>query len=117
MNNSIIVVNAEDINKMICKYIKFWHEKYENLDNRNILSDYNTEIKTIGEYRDDIKDVVSELVLVNTEMWHEQDKIRSDDPDKLLNAIKNISPLNQHRNDLIEEIDEIVCHYVKEDVG
>jgi hypothetical protein len=41
-------------------------------------------------------------------MWHEEDKIRSEKDDVVLRAIRNVNPLNQHRNDLIEEIDEII---------
>lgn len=41
-------------------------------------------------------------------MWHEEDKVRSDTDEVVLKAIRNINPLNQHRNDLIEEIDEIM---------
>jgi hypothetical protein len=40
-------------------------------------------------------------------MWNEEDKIRSAKDDVVLKDIRNVNPLNQHRNDLIEEIDEI----------
>ena len=61
-----------------------------------------------------MKTVVRELVITNTEMWHEEDKVRSDKDDVVLKAIRNINPLNQHRNDLIEEVDEIITEQAGE---
>ena len=62
----------------------------------------------MDDHRDDLYQVIKELVITNTEMWHEEDKVRSHRDEVVLKAIRNINPLNQHRNDLIEEIDEIM---------
>ena len=55
----------------------------------------------------------SRNLLILIEMWHEEDKVRSADDQTVLKAIRNINPLNQHRNDLIEEVDEIVIEEEK----
>ena len=67
----------------------------------------------MNKHRDDIVEVIKELVDTNCEMWHEEDKVRSADDQTVLKAIRNINPLNQHRNDLIEEVDEIVIEKEK----
>lgn len=56
--------------------------------------------------------LVSELAMVNTELWHEEDKARIGDIPEIAAAKKNIDKLNQRRNDLIEKIDEKVLEAI-----
>ena len=69
-------------------------------------------IRKQGEYREDIKEVVSELARTNKLLWEEQDRIHSDNDEEIIKGIESIHPLNQHRNDLIEEIDEIILNAI-----
>ena len=101
---------AQEIADLAKAAIQTWHK--ENVDRS---PDYIIEIrriKPLNEHRENLEQVIRELVVTNTEMWHEEDKVRSDVDATVLKAICNINPLNQHRNDLIEEIDEIITDRV-----
>lgn len=52
--------------------------------------------------------LISKLARINIEIWHEEDKARSSDDHKVAKAKRNIDMLNQKRNDIIEEIDQII---------
>jgi len=52
--------------------------------------------------------LVSDLSRTNIELWHEEDKARSDNDREVADAKRNIDKLNQKRNDLIEKIDDVL---------
>ena len=52
--------------------------------------------------------LISKLARINIEIWHEEDRARSSDDYKVAKAKRNIDMLNQKRNDIIEEIDQII---------
>ncbi|MEA2082271.1 MAG: DUF4254 domain-containing protein [Elusimicrobiota bacterium] len=52
-------------------------------------------------------ELVSELAMVNTRLWHEEDKARVEDDAQVASAKHAVDKLNQKRNDLIEQIDEM----------
>ena len=52
--------------------------------------------------------------MTNIEIWHQEDVARSNRDEDVVRAKRNIDPLNQHRNDLMEEIDEIILEKVQQ---
>lgn len=102
-------IDIENIIALIQQTIVQWHEEAARRPGDYVIvTDKIRRIKPMNEHRDDLEEVVRELVMTNAEMWHEEDKVRSKIDGVVLKAIRNINPLNQHRNDLIEEIDEII---------
>lgn len=57
--------------------------------------------------------LVADLCQTNTDLWHEEDKARCDDINRIAAAKKNVDKLNQKRNDLIEKIDDFVIRYIE----
>ena len=105
-------LQVQEIGSLIPETISQWHHSQEKRsEDYIIVTEAVKAIRPLGQHRDDVFQVIRELVNTNAEMWHEEDKVRSADDAVVLKAIRNINPLNQHRNDLIEEIDEIFMDY------
>ena len=51
---------------------------------------------------------VSELAMINIELWHTEDRARSEDDHVVAQAKREVDKLNQKRNNLIEQIDDTV---------
>ena len=51
-------------------------------------------------------DLVATLSQINVELWHEEDKARTEDDKEVAQAKRNIDRLNQKRNNMIEQIDD-----------
>ena len=105
----MIINNAREISKFIQKVISDWHiENADRSEDYVVITEEMKAIRPLNVHRNDIEEVLRDLIIANTEMWHVQDiKLSSDNDDVISRATLDSNTLNQRRNDFIEEIDEI----------
>ena len=60
------------------------------------------------ETKTGLGELVAALCQTNIELWHEEDKARCEDDNKVARAKRSVDQLNQKRNDFIEKIDDWV---------
>ena len=88
------ILKSADISELIQKTIADWHAQSQGRPSDYVIvTDEIRRIRPLNEHRDDLEQVVRELVVTNTEMWHEEDKVRSQKDDVVLKAIRNIDEI------------------------
>lgn len=105
----MITNKAREISEFIKKVISDWHiENADRSEDYVVVTEEMKKIRPLNMHRNDIEDVLRDLIIANTEMWHVQDKrLSSDSDDIVAQATLDSNVFNQRRNDFIEEIDEI----------
>ena len=105
----MIINNAREISEFIQKVISDWHiENADRSEDYIVVTEEMKKIRPLNVHRNDIEEVLQDLIIANTEMWHVQDKkLGSDNDDIIARATLDSNVFNQRRNDFIEEIDEI----------
>ena len=89
--------------------IKEWHVTQKNTGlPYTPVTDEIRKRRVLGEHREDPMEVAKEIAWINTEIWHVEDIIRSDDDQAVVEAVRDENPMNVHRSELVEEIDEAV---------
>ena len=117
-NTKRAIISAEDTVSLIQKAIVDWHEESVKRPADYVIASENIrKRRPAGTFRNDMAKIVEELTLTNAEAWHEEDKIHSGRAEVIVGAVRNTNFLNQHRNDLVEELDEMFMNYVNEQKG
>lgn len=100
---------GREIAEVIEAAIREWHtETAARPADHVIVTEQIRTRKAFGVHREDLKAVAAELAKTNSEIWHQEDVVRTDIDHAVVAAVRNMNPLNCHRNDLVEEIDEII---------
>ena len=81
----MITNNAREISEFIQKVISDWHtENADRSEDYVVVTEEMKAIRPLNVHRNDIEDVLHDLVITNTEMWHVQDKRLSSDNDDVI---------------------------------
>ena len=112
------LLSAEEVLKIIQTKISDWHsESIKRPSDYVIVTDKMKKRRNFGEYRENMEEIVADLALDHTEMWHIEDRIHSGDSKLIVPAVRNVNIMNVYRNSLVEELDELFLNFVKKKEG
>jgi hypothetical protein len=99
-------IKAEKLISIFRKIVELWHKKEKK------IKSLNDALCVLDFGKDIFEKLISEISIINSYLWHEEDKARSASlSDSRIAEVKhNIDYANQKRNDKIEEIDRYMIN-------
>jgi hypothetical protein len=68
-----------------------------------------------GKMAETVGGLIDKITISNLKLWHLEDEVRRTDVDNdyVVKVKRNIDIMNQQRNDLVEELDDLLGDYIE----